>query len=103
MSKLPLPPDLVDFLAQPNPSVIATVDADGNPHTAASWYLWEDGRVLVSMDESRKRLEHLRGDPRVSITALGEPSWYRHVTLRGRVAQLEDDSELEVIDRLARH
>ena len=63
MPKPPLPPDLVAFLAEPNPSVIATIRPDGNPHTAATWYLWVDGRVLVNMDEGRRRLEHLRQEP----------------------------------------
>ncbi len=48
MPKPPLPPDLVAFLAEPNPSVIATLRTDGSPHTAATWYLWVDGRVLVN-------------------------------------------------------
>ena len=74
MPKPPLPPEIEEFLAEPNPSVIATVAPDGSPHTAATWYLWEDGRVLVNMDEGRKRLAYLRRDPRVSLTALDESS-----------------------------
>ena len=61
MPKPPLPPDLVAFLAEPNPSVIATIRRDGSPHTAATWSLWVDGRVLVNMDEGRRRLEHYTG------------------------------------------
>jgi PPOX class probable F420-dependent enzyme len=102
MPKPPLPPKLDEFLKQPNPSVIASLRADGSPHTAATWYLWEDGKVLVNMEDSRKRLEHLRRDPRVSITVLDKDLWYRHVTLSGR-ATLKDDPELEDIDRLCRH
>jgi PPOX class probable F420-dependent enzyme len=99
----PLPPELDAFLSQPNPSVIATLDPDGSPHTAATWYLWENGRVLVNMDEGRKRLAYIRRDPRVSITVLGADDWYHHVTLLGRVVALEDDPDFEVIDRLSRH
>lgn len=102
MPKPPLPRELTEFLAQPNPSVIATIEPDGSPHTAATWYLWENGRVLVNMDEGRKRLEHLRTEPRVSLTVLGEDDWYHHVTLRGRVS-LEPDPNLEAIDRLSQH
>jgi len=102
MPKPPLPPQLDEFLKQPNPSVIASLRADGSPHTAPTWYLWEDGKVLVNMEDSRKRLEHLRRDPRVSITVLDKDLWYRHVTLSGR-ATLKDDPELEDIDRLCRH
>jgi PPOX class probable F420-dependent enzyme len=103
MPKPPLPPELDKFLAEPNPSVIATLRPDGSPHTAATWYLWEDGRVVVNMDEGRKRLDYMRMDPRVSITVLGKDDWYHHVTLRGRVASIEPDPDLEVIDRLSRH
>jgi PPOX class probable F420-dependent enzyme len=101
MPEPPLPPELDEFLSQPNPSVIGTLRPDGSPHTAATWYLWENGRVLVNMDESRKRLEYLRRDPRVSITVLGAEDWYHHVTLVGRAAVIEDDPDLEAIDRLS--
>ena len=101
MPEPPLPPELDEFLSQPNPSVIGTLRPDGSPHTAATWYLWENGRVLVNMDEGRKRLEYLRRDPRVSITVLGAEDWYHHVTLVGRAAVIEDDPALEAIDRLS--
>jgi PPOX class probable F420-dependent enzyme len=103
MPKPPLPPELDQFLKQPNPSVIATLQEDGRPHSTPTWYVWENGRVLVNMDESRKRLSYLRDDPRVSITVLGKDEWYRHVTLQGRVASLEADPELVDIDRISSH
>ena len=103
MAKPPLPESLIEFLTEPNPAVIATVAPDGSLHTAATWYLWEDGRVLLNMDEGRKRLSYLRNDPRVSLTVLGKDDWSRHVSLSGRVAVLEPDPEFEAIDRLARH
>jgi PPOX class probable F420-dependent enzyme len=103
MPKPPLPAELDEFLSQPNPSVIATIDTDGNPHSTATWYLWENGRVLVNMDEGRKRLQYIRNDPRVSITVLGSgDDWYHHVTLRGRVVELDEEG-LDDIDRISRH
>jgi PPOX class probable F420-dependent enzyme len=103
MPKPPLPQELGDFLSRPNPSVIATLLPDGSPHTAATWYIWDDGRVLVNMDETRKRLQYIRNDPRVSITLLGDDEWYRQITLRGRAVSIEPDEGLQDIDRLARH
>jgi len=102
MPKPPLPAELDEFLSQPNPSVIATIDTDGNPHSTATWYLWENGRVLVNMEEGRKRLEYIRNDPRVSITVLGQDDWYHHVTLRGRVVELDEEG-LDDIDRICVH
>ncbi len=103
MPKSPIPQELHGFLAQPNPSVIATLTPEGEPHSAATWYLWDDGRVLVNMDETRKRLRHLRRDPPVSLTILDRGEWYRQLTLRGRAVVIADDEGLEGIDRLARH
>ena len=103
MPRPPLPASLVEFLSAPNPAVIATIARNGTLHTAATWYLWDNGRVLVNMDESRTRLAHLRNDSRVALTVLGADDWSRHVSLTGRVISLEPDPELEGIDRLARH
>jgi PPOX class probable F420-dependent enzyme len=103
MPKTPVPRELGEFLAQPNPSAIGTIDPDGSPHTAATWYLWEDGRVLVNMADTRKRLDHMRREPRVSLTILGKDVWYQQVTLRGRVAEIADDDDLAGIDRLSTH
>jgi PPOX class probable F420-dependent enzyme len=103
MSRPPLPQEAVDLLARPNPAVMTTLRRDGQPVSTATWYLWEDGRVMVNMDEGRKRLEHLRNDPRVSLTVLDEGAWYTHVTVIGHVAELADDEGLADVDRLARH
>jgi PPOX class probable F420-dependent enzyme len=103
MPKPPLPADVEALLRRPNPAVIATLKPNGAPHTVATWYLWEDGRVLVNMDDSRARLDYLRRDPRVSLTALESGNWYRHVSIRGRVVSIEPDEDLRDIDRLSRH
>jgi PPOX class probable F420-dependent enzyme len=97
----PLPPAMDEFLRRPNPCVIATVQPGGWPHTVPTWYDWEDGRVLMNLDVSRRRLRHLREDPRVALTVLDDDSWYRHLSLVGRVASIERDPDLRDIDRLA--
>ena len=101
MPRVPVPPEVDAFLAQANPAVVATIRPDGSPHTAATWYDWEVGRVLLNMKDTRRRLEHMRRDPRVALTVLGEESWYDHVSLLGRVVSIEEDRDLSDIDRLA--
>jgi len=81
--------------------VIATVRSDGAPYSAATWYDWEGGKVLVNMDFERLRLSHIRRDPRVAITVLDIMNWYRAVTVLGRVVELHDDEGLADIDRLS--
>ncbi|MEU1481996.1 PPOX class F420-dependent oxidoreductase [Streptomyces sp. NPDC001668] len=103
MSKPPLPPEAVELLRRPNPCVMATLRSDGTPVSTPTWYLWEDGRVLVNLDEGRVRLKHLRSDPRVTLTVLDADNWYTHVTLIGRVTETYDDEDLADIDRLSTH
>lgn len=102
-AKPPLSPEVVELLARPNPAVITTLRPDGQPVSVASWYVMDGDRILVNMDEGRKRLEYLRADPRVSVTVLDEKGWYTHVSMQGRVTQMSVDEGLDGIDRIARH
>jgi PPOX class probable F420-dependent enzyme len=101
MPKLPLPPEADQLLRKPNPAVIATLRKDGSPHTAATWYDWDGSRVLVNMAETRLRLENMRRDPRVCLTVLDGSSWYRQLTVYGRVVEIAADDDLSDIDRLS--
>lgn len=102
MPRPPLPAEFVEILQRPNPAVMATVRPDGAPVSVATWYLWEDDRVLVNLDAGRKRLEHIRANPRISLTVLDGDSWYRHISLQGGVST-QPDPDLTDIDRIATH
>jgi PPOX class probable F420-dependent enzyme len=103
MPKPPLPEQVRELLAKPNPAVITAVRADGQPVSVATWYLLVGERILVNMDAERKRLDYLREDPRVTLTVLDEAGWYTHVSMQGRVVEMEDDPTLDDIDRLSTH
>ena len=103
MSDVTFPPAVRDLLEKPNPAVITTVRPDGQPVSVPTWYLMDGDRVLVNMDEGRKRLDYLRADDRVSLTALAEGDWYTHVSMQGRVVEITDDDGLAGIDRLSKH
>lgn len=104
MPSTPLPQNVLELLAQPNPAVMATLAADGRPVTVATWYLLElDGTMLLGLDASRARLNHLRRDPRVSLTALARNDWYTHVSVQGHVVSLVEEEGLHDIDRLSQH
>lgn len=102
MAQPPIPDDVAKMLQQPNQAVMATMRPDGAPVTVATWYLWDDGRILLNLDAGRKRLDHMRADPRVSLTVLDRDSWYRAVSIRGKVT-MSPDQDLSGVDRLAIH
>ena len=89
MPELPFPAEVRALLTQANPAVVTTLRSDGHPVSVATWYLLEDDdRVLVNMDHTRVRVQHLRRDPRVTLTALDEAGWYTHVSLIGTVTEM---------------
>ena len=101
MPQAPLPPALCTFLGGPRQAVVGTVREDGSPVTTACWYgLQEDGRILLSMDRDSHRLRHLRGEPRVALTVLGN-DWYNQLSLLGRAVEIREDPDLADIDRLS--
>jgi PPOX class probable F420-dependent enzyme len=92
MSKPPLPEAAVAMLRKPNPAVITTLRQDGQPVSTATWYVWDDGPVLMNMDEGRKRLEHMPNDPRVVLDALNDSDWYTHVSVTGHGEETREDT-----------
>lgn len=102
MPGVPLPEAVEEFLKAPRTAVVATLRDDGAPVTAAVWYRYADGNVHLSMGTQSRRAAHLREDPRLALTVLGE-SWYTHVSLLARVTSLVDDVDHTAIDALSVH
>lgn len=99
----PLPPEAVAFLARPNIATMSTVRRDGSPVSVPTWYLFENGHIVVNLDAGRTRLAHLRRDGRMSLSAMDPDDWYTHISLQGRVASVTDDVDLVDIDRISTH
>lgn len=102
MPPMPLPADVEAVIRKPYLAVVATLLRGGAPHTVATWYEWDDGRVFLNMAFSRTRLTNMRHDPRAALTVLSDGDAFDHVSLLGRIEGVERDPDLVGIDRLAR-
>ena len=103
MSATPLENDVRELLLKPNPAVMATVRKDGSPVTVPTWYRLVGDRILLNLDKSRVRLQHIKRDPRVALSVMEAGNWTTHVSIQGRVVEIVDDPNLEGIDSLAQH
>ena len=103
MSATPLENDVRELLLKPNPAVMATVREDGSPVTVPTWYRLVGDRILLNLDKSRVRLQHIKRDPRVALSVMEAGNWTTHVSIQGRVVEIVDDPNLEGIDSLAQH
>jgi len=70
---------------------IATVTPDGAPYVTPAWFIAHEGRVYITPRARSAWLEHIRNDPRVSITIDEEAHPYRKVRLDGR-ARIDYDA-----------
>jgi PPOX class probable F420-dependent enzyme len=100
MPNAPVSPEVDAFLKEARPAVMATVGPTGKPLTVPCWYDWQDGRLLLNMHKAAKRLEHLRANPNVAITMLGDP-WYTQVSVVGHVSEIREDPDQVDCDALS--
>ncbi|MCD2262112.1 PPOX class F420-dependent oxidoreductase [Dietzia aurantiaca] len=103
MPATPLADDVRELLLKPNPAVMATIRKDGSPVTVPTWYRLVGDRILLNLDKSRVRLQHIQRDPRVALSVMEAGNWTTHVSIQGRVVEIVDDPNLEGIDSLAQH
>ncbi len=74
----------------PNFATVATLDQDGGPQTSVVWIGLDDGDLVFSATEDRRKVRNLRRDPRVSVSIVDAANPYRHTQLRGTVTIAED-------------
>jgi hypothetical protein len=102
-----LTPEVLEFVSQPNPAVMATIASDGRPVTVQIVYLAQDAEhIILSIAAGKSRggrLGHLRADTRTSITILGREDWTKAVTIQGTAVEFFDDENLAIIDAMTTH
>ena len=85
-----LTPAVLALIDGPNFATVATLDPDGGPQTSVVWIGLDDGDLVFSATEDRKKVRNLRRDPRVSVSIIDAANPYRHTQLRGTVALTPD-------------
>jgi PPOX class probable F420-dependent enzyme len=77
-----------------NFGVVATLNADGSPHTSVVWVTRDGDRVLFSTHSARRKARNIARDPRVGITILDRADPYRTVDIRGTAELVEDEGHV---------
>ena len=99
---IPLTDDVKKLVDAPNFAHLATIMADGSPHSAPVWIAREGDVLLIcTEDESLKGRNTLR-DPRVAISILDFHDPYSEAQLRGRVIERRPDPQLILYDLMSR-
>jgi len=64
-------------------ATLATLDPKGRPQMTALWFLAEDGKVRMSLNETRRKTVNLRHNPACSVLIFEPGNLDRYVEIRG--------------------
>lgn len=67
-------------------ATLATINPDGSPHQAVTWYILEGDTVVLNGAEGRIWVTNLLRDPRLSLAV---EDGYRWMSVRGTVERVE--------------
>jgi PPOX class probable F420-dependent enzyme len=87
------------LLDDPNPAVLATVNADGSPQTSVVWVGRDGDELVISSQAGRRKERNISRDPRVSISILDREDPLQYVEIRG-VASVSEDVGRELAVKL---
>ena len=98
----PLSQDIKQLLDGPNFAHLATLMADGSPHSVPVWVGREGDRILICTGEASLKARNTRRDPRVALSIVDGRDPYREAQLRARVVERRPDAALEIMDPISR-
>jgi PPOX class probable F420-dependent enzyme len=78
------------LLDDPNPAVLATINADGSPQTSVIWVGRDGDELVISSAAGRRKDRNLGRDPRVSLSVYDQRDPELYAEIRGRATVTED-------------
>ncbi len=92
-------PEAFHDLLEAQFATLATLGKDGGPQLTEVWFLFEDGKVKISLNDSRLKTKNLRARPQCSLFILDLANPFRYLDVRGTAA-FEDDPDYEFAKRV---
>ncbi|MGD0197220.1 MAG: PPOX class F420-dependent oxidoreductase [Solirubrobacteraceae bacterium] len=95
-----IPESHADLLAA-QVATLSTNGPDGHPQVTAIWFLQDDGKLRISLNDTRQKLKNLRRDPRCTLFIMDPESDYRYLEIRAD-AQIDADSDYEFAAKIGK-
>ena len=94
-----------EFLTEKRVGRLATNRDDGWAHVTPIWYVWEEGRFVLSLGKSRRHLRNIAADPHVTMCVDDDPRMTdltkapRSVVCFGKATLVEDEQAVREATR----
>jgi PPOX class probable F420-dependent enzyme len=79
--------------------ILATIGPGGQPQVTATWFLWDDDTLKLSLNTSRQKVKNLQRDPHLTAFFMDPASPYRTIELRG-IARIEEDPDYTLAEKV---
>ena len=79
------------FVQEHRLAVLTTLRRSGSPQSTPVYYLYENGKLLVSSTRDRFKTINVRRDPRVNLCILDESPPFRYVQIQGKATMTDED------------
>lgn len=96
-----IPEDYQDLFDRPIIVSLATVQPDGQPQVTPVWADYVDNYVRINTAVGRQKYRNLIERPQATILVVDPDNGQRFVEVRGRVADVSEETGDAVIDKLA--
>ncbi|WP_435110580.1 PPOX class F420-dependent oxidoreductase [Nocardiopsis synnemataformans] len=80
---------------------VATLGPDGSPQSSPVWIDWDGEFLRFSQTTTRQKLQNLKRDGRISVSATDPDDAYMYVEVRGVVDRVEEDQDKAFINEMA--
>ena len=81
---------------------VATIGPHGEPQNNPVWFGWDGEHVKISQTKGRQKYRNLGRDPRIAFSIVDPENAYRYIEIRGEVARIEEDPNLDFINAMAK-
>jgi len=81
---------------------LATLMSDGSPQVTPVWCDYDGTYILVNSAKGRVKDKNMRRNKKVGITVSDPDNPYRHMAVRGEVAEITEQGADTHIDQLAK-
>jgi PPOX class probable F420-dependent enzyme len=100
--KPPVPEDYKDLLSSTALAHVATIGPKDEPQSNPVWFDWNGEHVKFSQTKTRQKYRNLNRGPRIALSIVDPQNPMRYLEIRGEVTQIEEDSNLDFINSMAK-
>ncbi len=97
-----IPDTYRDLLESTALAHVATIGPKGEPQNNPVWFGWDGEHVLFSQTKARQKFRNLNRDPRIAFSIVDPENPYRYLEIRGEVARVEEDPDIDFISAMAK-